>query len=469
MAIQYEHPQYTYYKVDWVKIRDVLAGERKIHDKGTTYLPKLSTRQTETSYDAYKARARFYNASKRTLLGWTGAVFRRLPSVAVPPGLEDRLLDINLQATPVKDFARQSLVELLTTGRIGILAEHQADPNGRAYLLLFKAEEIINWAYTVIDGVKKLTMVLLCYTVSELAEDGFSYNTITEYRELRLVNGIYIQNIYHVGGENKEWSLVSTVTPQVRGEPFTEIPFVFIGTESLSPDIQESPLLEIATINLHHYKRSADLCHGLHLSALPTPYTLNASTSEDDTPVELGSGVMQNFNGTGVAVGFLEWGGSGINAVRQDMIDMKEEMASLGASAITPPLRMAETAQAIEAKHDEQSAPLVNVVDVLSQGLTEALSWLVYWEGGDETSTSLSLNKQFVNSKLSAADIKALSESLQIGAISEELFAFLLESAESLPPQVDYKLYAQELMAKKAARSQQTPAPISNGVSSTQM
>ncbi len=459
MSISAQHPQYEYSLPDWVKTRDVLAGERRLHEKGETYLPKLNDRQKAASYAIYLRRARLYNATKRTLLGWVGAVFRRLPSVGVPSGFEMQLADISLQATPFKDFAKQSLTELLTTGRIGILTEHQADPNGRAYLLLFKAEEIVNWASSTVDGYRKLTLVVLCYSVSELGDDGYTYQSCTEYRELRLIDGVYVQRIYRMEGEGEKaaWMMKSEVIPQARGQVFTEIPFVFVGTESLSPDCQESALLEIVTTNLHHYEQSADHKHGLRLSALPTPYTINEENQEGQGPIEFGPGTLQQLRGNSMSLGFWEWSGAGIESVRQELQDLKQDMASLGAAAITPPIRMAESAEALDAKHSEQSAPLVTVVDTLGQGLTEALQWLVYWDGGDEAATQVALNKQFANSKLSPQDIQALSAALQSGALTPEVFAYLLETAETLPPDINYKTYAEQLRAEKEARRAMMP------------
>jgi hypothetical protein len=460
-AITTQHAKYTKAATKWVKVRDCLEGEDQIHEKGEEYLPKLSKRQKTESYNAYRDRARFWNATKRTIAGWRGAVFRRPPTSIVPEVMKPLLLDINLQATPINDFAGQVLDEVLSLGRAGILVDHQESAKGRTYMLLFKAEEIKNWATVVEDGARKLALVVLGYCVNEMGEDGYGTEEVSEYRELRLVDGVYIQRVWREQGEGnkKTWKMIREVIPQVHGKALTEIPFVFIGAESLSPEIQQSPLYEIVTVNLHHYKRNADLCHGLHFAALPTPYSINEEKSEDQEPLELGAGVFQQFRGEGVTVAFLEHSGTGLGAVRQDMEDMKQEIASLGAAAITPPLRMAESAQALENKQNEQSAPLVKTVDVVSQGLTEALAWLVYWEGGAEEDAKLELNKAFANTRLSPQDIQALSAALQAGAITEEVFAYFLEMAETLPPDLDYQTYAAQLREAKAERRANMPKP----------
>ncbi len=458
-AVTTQHTKYAKAAAKWVKVRDCIEGEDQIHEKAETYLPRLSKRQKDESYNAFKGRARFWNAVARTLAGWRGAVFRRPPVATVPESMKPFLVDINLQATPFEDFAGQTLDEVLTTGRAGLLTDHQESPDGRTYILLFKAEEIVNWATVMEDGARKLALVVLAYCVTQLSADGFSSEEIMEYRELRLEGGFYVQRVWQEKGEgdNRAWTKIKELNPKVRDELMTEIPFVFIGPKSLSPDIQESPLYEIATVNLHHYRGNADLKHGLHFAALPTPYSLNEKEEENAEPLELGSGVFQQFRGENVQVGFLEHSGAGLSAVREDQQDMKDEMAQLGAAAVTPPLRMAESAEALENKQNEQSAPLVKVVDVVSQGLTEALAWLVYWEGGDEALAKWELNKAFANTRLSPADIQALSAALQAGALTEEAFAYLLEMAETLPPDITYQAYAEQLVQRKEERRREAP------------
>jgi hypothetical protein len=457
-AVTTKHPSYDKAALKWAKLRDCIEGEDEIHDEGEKYLPALSPRQKPASYEAYKSRARFWNATKRTLAGWRGAVFRRPPVETVPEDIKPLLADITLSAVPFPDFCGQTLDEVLSSGRCGILVDHQKSTEGRPYLTLFLAEEIINWATTIEDGVHKLSLVVLAYCVQRQSADGFGVEEVTEIRELRMKDGVYIQRIWREEGEkeNRKWGY-EEIIPKARAQSLDAIPFVFIGPESLSPKIQASPLYEIATVNVHHYKRSADLCHALHYVALPIYYSINEEIDENAGPVEMGPGTMQQFQGENCQVGIMEPAGSGLDAVRQDMLDMKDEISSLGAAAITPPLRMAESAQALENKQNEQSAPLVKTVDVVSDGLTEALQWLVWWHGGDETTVKVRLNKAFANTRLSPQDIQALSAALQSGAITAEHYAFLLEQAESLPPDLDYKAYAEQLKQEKEQRRANLP------------
>ena len=73
----------------WLRARDVLAGEDAVKAGGEKYLPRLDNHIDE-QYDAYRARASFFNASARTADGYVGLVFRRPPFVKVSGRTDDR-------------------------------------------------------------------------------------------------------------------------------------------------------------------------------------------------------------------------------------------------------------------------------------------------------------------------------------------------------------------------------------------
>lgn len=440
---------YNYSASDWKKIRDCVAGERVIHDAGTKYLPKLSAVQKEVSYTAYKDRARFFNATARTLAGWAGSIFRKAPEVNAPPAVEPLLKDIDLAGTSFEELTNEATEEVLSIGRAGVLVEKQTGDTGRAYMRLFTAEEITDWATTVINGAQVLAFVELQYGVDQLSEDGKRVECVLEKRTLKLVDGLYTQTVSR-SIKAGEFGAETTNTPTIKGQAMRFIPFVFLSAKGTKPQIQEPPLLAIATTNVHHYRRSADLCHGLHLSALPTPYSINDTSNGE--PIELGSGTFYNFKGNGVAVGFLEWSGAGLAAVRQDMQDMLAEMAALGAAYITPPKREAESAEALSLKNEAQNSPLAKIASAVERGLSLALAWLCLWQGADDSAAAVRLNKDFDQTKLSASDLKTLSEALQSGGITPDVYAHLLAAAEVLPPELTAEKFAADLENAQAAK-----------------
>ncbi len=82
MPVNSTHPDYDASLPAWLRARDVMAGEDAVKYAGEKYLPRLES-QTDDEYNAYRARAAFFNAS-----GADGGRVCRLgvPSSAVHQG-----------------------------------------------------------------------------------------------------------------------------------------------------------------------------------------------------------------------------------------------------------------------------------------------------------------------------------------------------------------------------------------------
>src|SRR5215510_6810190 len=83
MPVNSVHFDYLGALPDWLRTRDVLAGEDAIKAGGEKYLPRLDS-QTDEEFRAYRQRASFFNASARSAEGFVGLIFRRPPFVKVP-------------------------------------------------------------------------------------------------------------------------------------------------------------------------------------------------------------------------------------------------------------------------------------------------------------------------------------------------------------------------------------------------
>src|SRR5437899_2352661 len=82
MSVNETHPDYDFTLPEWIRARDVLAGEDAVKSGGEKYLPRLDS-QTEDEYCAYRKRAAFFNGTARTADGYVGLIFRRPPLLVV--------------------------------------------------------------------------------------------------------------------------------------------------------------------------------------------------------------------------------------------------------------------------------------------------------------------------------------------------------------------------------------------------
>jgi len=245
MPVQTPNAEYAYRKVDWAKIRTFVEGARAVRAAGETYLPKI-TGWTNDEYNAYRARAEVYGAVDRTIDGLDGAIFRKAPQIEIPESQTDLTDDVTLSGQTTNEWIRSLVREVLTVGRHGVLVEFSGAPDvigherkikittpDRPYVVSYTAEQIINWDSEVIDGVTKLTMVVLEETILEQSPaDPFVKTPAKRYRVLRLVDDKYRVELWtakkaapDAGGVTtsgaKEVTYVKTAefSPVRRGEP----------------------------------------------------------------------------------------------------------------------------------------------------------------------------------------------------------------------------------------------------------
>jgi Domain of unknown function (DUF4055) len=426
-AVNTRHRDYVKWLLDWQKMRDVCAGQRAVQERSPGYLPRLS-KQTDEEYVAYKLRGSFYGATARTVEALGGAIFRRDPDPRVSDDVLADLENIDLAGTPFDTFAKETVDEILKVGRCGVLVDMPPADTPvefrRPYWRLYSAENIYNWWTISIGGMEVLARVVLRECRWELSPgDEFVAVEVERFRVLDLVDeGIYRQRLFQVEPNGTSTPLVE-IFPMRAEEPLDYIPFCFFGARTLKPAIEKPPLLDMADINLSHWRMSVDYAHGLHFTALPTPW-LSCKTPPTNKDFRIGSSEAWVLDENGRA-GMLEFSGAGMGALK-DAIDCSEErLAHLGAEVLTPEKRAAEAADALRIRSAGRTASLANIASTATWGFSKLATWHAWWRGESDQQlkdTEILLNDEFADPRLSAQDITALVGAYQAGTISLRTF-----------------------------------------------
>ena len=201
ITVDTQHKKYKSMSDQWVKCRAVSAGQKAVHAAGELFLPKLKD-QTAEDYKSYKLRASFFNASFRTISALSGLIFRKPPVVDVPKSIEPMLEDITMSGIDFQIFAQQTAIEILTTGRMGVLVDFpsqstegmtQADAEAqkiRPTMQKYQAESIINWKTARMGNETALSMIVLREDATLPSDNEFQHKTEVRYRVLDLVKHI---------------------------------------------------------------------------------------------------------------------------------------------------------------------------------------------------------------------------------------------------------------------------------------
>ncbi len=447
MPVNTPSKEYEATKPKWKRCRDIYNGSDSVKAAGTDYLPLLGSHKSsgDSRYIAYKARAVFYNAMARTVDALSGGIFQKAPEIKAPDVVIAQLADATLKDESVELFALLSGQEVLITGRRGILVDIAKDPRDgqtRPAWYGYAAEDIFSYRTSNEGGDEILTRVVLRERVTiddPEDKDGFAVKEFEQYRVLELFRGVYIQTVWRENAEGA-WKAGDVVAPTRRQDVLSFIPFTLLGPTTTSPRIAKPPLLDLVDMNISHYQTMADLEHGLHLVALPTP-CVSGMAKPDDGKLMIGGDAIW-FIDTGGEAWYLEFSGDGLGALERADESKRHKMTVLGSRMTEeqPQTSQSETAFAVNMRHAGEQATLRTIAGALETGLTLALQWHTWWVGSDETPgetrARFSLNKDFSSARMTPDEFRVHAEAYKKGAQSQEQFYYNLKRGDIARPGV---------------------------------
>lgn len=424
MGISTLHPYYSMYTERWVNCRQTYEGEEAIKAAGVRYLPKL-TGQTDDEYEAYKKRALFYSITSKTLSALVGMATDQLPEISYP----DRLKSYFEDAAGVQfyELLGNIISELLLMGRIGVLVDRPVD-GGKPYITVYPTEAIINWRQSD-DG--RLTMVVL--KEGYLSDDvNDEYNVISKirYRKLKIVDG-KLQITLHTDIANSE-DYAESAMYGIRntGIDMDYIPFFCATPDGMNFNPVKPPMSDIVNINLSHYRTSADLEHGRHFTGLPTPYVTGADSS---TKLHIGSTTAWLIPNEKSVVGFLEFTGQGLLSLEKALTEKQGQLASLSARLIDNSSRGSEAADTVRLRYLSETSSLRVIVRSAQAMVNAIYKCIANMEGLNPDTVNIGLNSNFLDSKMSAAELTAWVQAYLSRGISKEIFINALRVGRALP------------------------------------
>lgn len=424
-----KHEQYIEFYDQWETCRDFVAGAWRLrkHDTGNgggenSYIEKLSPKQSSAEYRKYIKRALYDNVVRRMKNSLMGLVFAKEPIYKVDPAYIET--DIDLMETPLNEFAEKVLDEVLTVGRCGVLVDRPPAKEGatvaeaeagnvRPYAVLYKAEDITNWETARISNRWKASRVVLCQAADR-------------YLELYLdATSLYHAAVW-VKPEKGDWKKESDIIPLVAGKAQTEIPFYFFGPYSGTPEVNESPILDIVEIACSRWRTSADLEHARFSCSLPTPYFLGF-TDEEASNLALGGlrGIVATS--TEAKVGFLEYNGQGTEPLERAMQQKADMMARHGVDLLQDKAD-AEATETVKMRIGVQTATLADMANSMSRIMEQMLSFMSRW-GGGTGACEFELNTDYSAHGLSAQDLLALVQGVVSGTVSQTVLNERLRKA----------------------------------------
>lgn len=442
--VAFEHPEYRARKSSYELIADCLAGEQTVKFRKQRYLPMPNSEDTsdenQKRYDAYLTRAVFYNVAQRTLAGLAGQVFLRDPVCEVPAVLQPVVDDATGSGVPLDQLAQEATGFATAFGRLGLYVDYPSvqvapiegsdgeEPPAattlaeletgevRPTIRVVSPKDIINWRVKR-RGAKIILSLVVFREDAIIDDDGFETKKKDQWRALRLdENGEYVIEIYRnkIGTSPDE-----TFHPRdASGTRLREIAFTFVGSVNNDPNPGVMPMYDLCSINMAHYRNSADYEEAVYMLGQPTPWF--GGLTEQWVKDIMGGRVML---GSRAAVLLPANSSAGLlqveaNTMAKEAMDQKEaQMLALGA-------KLVEGSQvqrtATEADHDNTSetSVLSSVAKNVAAGFKWALEWAAVFAGAPEAGIVYDLNTEFDLMNLSPDERSQLLSEWQGGAIT---------------------------------------------------
>ncbi len=417
----------------WSLVRDCVGGESVIKKAGEKYLPAPQVsgdvEENRKRFAAYQKRAVFYNVTGRTLDGLVGQVFSKKPSVELPAQIAFFEKDADGTGNTLETVAKSILEEIFTTGRAGILSDFPTLAPGqvatvadiesgriRPRVIPYTAEQIINWRESNVGGETLLTLLVLQETAT-VSDDGFEFKTEPRWRVFNLLNfqaketAAVAVTVWRKKdkpkGEDDIYEIVSGPFSVLdfRGQPLRRIPWQFVGAQNNDSSVDEPPLYNIASLNVSHFRNSADVEESSFLVGQPTP--VFAGLTQDWVDKNFTGGV---FLGSRSAIPLPQGGNAQLlqaepNTMPGELMKHKEEqMKALGAKLIEPKKVQSTATEAAIAETSEASvlsSAAANVSQAIQKALWNASKFLTEVA---EDAVKVQLNADFNVARMNAQE-----------------------------------------------------------------
>lgn len=479
---------YTKYAPQWGKCRITSEGEDAVKEAGTEFLPPLEGKKNSTQksahYEDYLKRASFYGAMGRTVLGLTGSVMRKPPQIQGSPFTEHKeamtLLPVGYAGESLIAMIRETVKDSLEVGRSGYLID-AVDPKdlpagaqNLPYVVKYMAEDILNWHESATRGRKQIVLVVLSEIVQEPSRDpkkGLEIEETQQYRILRLVDDVpsnadaslfragdfdgghvYVQEVWKEveNPDTKQLQLlmIEQVVPRsIKGTPFSYIPFVFINWSDIRPGVSKPPLVDLANVNLSHYRNSADLEHGRHYVALPTPWVAGFNLQGEE--LEIGSRIAWSAEDSAANAQMLEFSGAGLGHLQTGMQVKEQQMAVLGARLLEETKSGVEQPEAIRLRQSGDKSVLASIVATVGEGWALLLNWMWEWARVEELTEpiTITMNTDFSAVQMTPQMLSSLTQTLQSGSLSWITYVEQLQRGEIIDSNITPEEEAERIAA----------------------
>ena len=418
----------------WFPIDVCVGGTQALRLHADTYIPREPEEDEETW------RRRIYHATlspftTRIAEQAAGLLLRKPIQLVskdeageVDPFWQDFAKNVDGYGTTIDDYARRLVISSLLYGHAATMVDYPSTepaPNLaaermlglRPYFIHVDAKQILGWRKDGDSPIAPITMVRINEVVSEpLGQFGDEL-----VRQVRVLEpGRW--RVYRRGNDDEGW-----VIYQEGESSLGMIPLAPVYSQKVSEFISKPPLLPIANLNISHAQRVADLCHSLHVAALPI---LMLKGFDESGPVGLSANslIMLPPEGDGR---YVEPASSAFDAQQSFISQLESQMSNLGISTLFAQKVAGETAESKRLSRTDSDSLIAIVSKNLQNSLQTAMDMAAAYIGIE--APEVMLDRDFDLQVLDSGQIQQYMQLWSNGAITHQTLLEMLKKGEVLP------------------------------------
>jgi len=375
---------YTVMFPKWKMINTLIGGTDAMRCAGRKYLlPHLY--ESDDNYETRRKKAVLKNYTKRTLENLVSKAFKDAPYFTDATNEEIKKLttNIDLQGNALSIFLRKWFESGLKYGYTFCIIDFNKTSNSnfntaadelgnnvRPYWRILDPIDVTYTRYENYNGVQTLVEL----RIKEVSKSTIDYiDTYTNYIRV-LVPGKWI--LFQEDSTNKnKWNKVDEGTFDL-----DYIPVVLFSTDLMNGClICNPPLEDLAYVNIAHFQSASDQQTILTVTRFPILAVSGAQVGSD-SEIVIGPNKWLSSADPQSRIYYVEHKGDAINAGRQDLEDLEDQMASYGSEFLRKrPGSSAATGRVLDSA--EAIAPLVAWGLMFKEAVNQAMKVTADWFG----------------------------------------------------------------------------------------
>lgn len=380
----------------------LMSGTDAMREAGTKYLPQ-NPRESDEAYNVRLHRSFLFNVYRRTVRSLASFPFVK-PIVAenVPSELEFLINDADGTGKSLTEYAHELVQDALIYGlfhtfvdfpRVDrqLTLEEQRQFRIEPYFNRISPVDLIAWRTDHLGGQHALSQIRFRETTVEFVEE-FLEMEVTRVRVIepdtfRLFEFTQIptndgKGVYEEGFKESE---------SVEN-PLGEIPIVTDYAHFKTFMEAEPPLEDLAQMNLRHWQSSSEQNNILHVARVPILFGTGFEQGELDD-LTIGSSRAVMATNPEATLQYVEHSGAAIDSGRQDLLDIENKMATLGADVLLSKSRDRQTATARKIDQSESLSQLQVILRNVESHLESAFRLAGEWKGVDASDVEISIGQ----------------------------------------------------------------------------